>query len=63
LPSNYFRNGRRSVDEDDVSEVEKRLFEGEVTEIKTEQFFPASKKKEKTEEFSRFYYFENVDIN
>jgi hypothetical protein len=25
LPSNYFRNGRRSVDEDDVSEVEKRL--------------------------------------
>jgi hypothetical protein len=26
LPSNYFRNGRRSVDEDDVSEVEKRIY-------------------------------------
>jgi hypothetical protein len=35
----------------------KETLKGEVTEIKTEQFFPANKKKEKTEEFSRFYYF------
>jgi hypothetical protein len=54
LPSNYFRNGRRSVDEDDVSEVEKRIFLLKVvTEIKTEQFFVS--KKIKTEEISRFY--------
>jgi hypothetical protein len=38
-PAIILEMGRRSVDEDDISESRKESFiEGEVTEIKTEQF-------------------------
>ena len=65
-PAIILEMGRRSVDEDDISEVEKEslFIEGEVTDIKTEQFLSLQVKDKNGRIFTFLLldYFENASI-
>lgn len=65
-PAIILEMGRRSVDEDDTSEVVKEslFIEGEVTEIKTEQFLSLQVKDKNGRNFTFLLldYFENASI-